>query len=293
MRASCTSDAALTHARIMEAVETLYAGRLTEHVERLGHHAVRGEMWEKALHYLRQAGLKALDRSAYREAVGYYEQAIDALSHLPETRDTREQAIDLRLALRSALLPSNDSARILARLREAEALAVALDDPRRLGQISGFLSVQFRNTGRLRRGHRRRAAGPHARYDRWGRRSPGAGEPLPRRGPLGPGPLSAGDRLSRADRDGPRRGAAVRALRSSESARRAVACFPRLLSCRAGDVRRGPASWARKGCRLPRPWRTPAASCGPTTGSVCSPFARATCPGPWPGSNRPWASVGT
>jgi class 3 adenylate cyclase/tetratricopeptide (TPR) repeat protein len=136
-----------THARIIETVETLYAGRLTEHVERLGHHAVRGEMWEKAPHYLRQAGLKALDRSAYREAIGYYEQALDALSRLPETRDTREQGIDLRLALRSALLPSNDSARILACLREAETLAVALDDPRRLGQISGFLSAHFRNTG--------------------------------------------------------------------------------------------------------------------------------------------------
>ena len=43
-------------------------------------------------------------RSAYREAVGYFEQALSALPHLPEQRDTREQAIDLRLALRSALL---------------------------------------------------------------------------------------------------------------------------------------------------------------------------------------------
>ena len=51
-------------------------------------------------------------------------------------RDTREQAIDLRLALRSALLPSGDFGRILACLREAEALAAALDDPRRLGQVS-------------------------------------------------------------------------------------------------------------------------------------------------------------
>jgi tetratricopeptide (TPR) repeat protein len=136
-----------THARIMEAVETLHSGRLLEHVERLGHHAVRGEMWEKAVQYLREAGLKALDRSAYREAGRYYEQALDALSHLPETRDTREQAIDLRLALRSALLPSSDPGRILACLREAEALAVALDDPGRLGKISGFLSVHFRSRG--------------------------------------------------------------------------------------------------------------------------------------------------
>jgi class 3 adenylate cyclase/tetratricopeptide (TPR) repeat protein len=136
-----------THARIMEAVETLHAGRLIEHVERLGHHAVRGEAWEKALHYLRQAGVKALDRSAHREAVGCYEQALQALSHLPETRETREQAIDIRLALRSALLPSNDPGRILACLREAEALAVALDDAGRLGKISGYLSVHFRNRG--------------------------------------------------------------------------------------------------------------------------------------------------
>jgi hypothetical protein len=66
-------------------------------------------------------------RSAYRESVGYFEQALSALAHLPERRDTREQAIDLRLSLRSALLPSGDSGRILTCLREAEALAVALE----------------------------------------------------------------------------------------------------------------------------------------------------------------------
>ena len=67
--------------------------------------------------------------------------------HLPEERDTREQAIDLRLALRSALFPSGDSERIVAYLREAETLAVALDDHHRLGQIAGFLSAHFRNQG--------------------------------------------------------------------------------------------------------------------------------------------------
>jgi tetratricopeptide (TPR) repeat protein len=88
-----------------------------------------------------------MTRSAYHEAVGYFEQALRPLQHLPERRDTREQAIDLRLALHSALLPSNDSRRILAYLCEAEVLAVSIDDHRRLGHISGYLSVQFRNTG--------------------------------------------------------------------------------------------------------------------------------------------------
>ena len=55
--------------------------------------------------------------------------------------------MDLRLALRSALLPSGDSGRILACLREAETLAEALDDHRRLGQISRFLSAYFLQKG--------------------------------------------------------------------------------------------------------------------------------------------------
>src|SRR4030095_12860091 len=131
------------HVRIVEALEALAEDRLVEQVERLAHHALRGEVWEKALAYFRQAGEKALARSAHREAVGYYEQALSVLPHLPEQRHTREQAIDLRLALRTALLPSGDFGRVLAYLREAEARAATLDDPRRLGQVSRFLSVHF------------------------------------------------------------------------------------------------------------------------------------------------------
>ena len=135
------------HARIVEALEALAGDLVTEQVERLAHHALRGDVWDKALAYCQQAGEKALARSAYREAVGSFEQALSALPHLPETRDTREQAIDLRLALRSALRPLGDFGRILTYLHEAEALAVALDDPRRLAQVSLFLAVHFRLMG--------------------------------------------------------------------------------------------------------------------------------------------------
>ena len=131
------------HARIVVALEALTGERVGEQVERLAHHALRGEVWDKALAYCRQAGEKAMARSAYREAMGYFEQAISALSHLSETRETREQAIDLRLALRTALLPSGDFGHILACLREAESLAEALDDPRRLAQVSLLLARHF------------------------------------------------------------------------------------------------------------------------------------------------------
>jgi class 3 adenylate cyclase/tetratricopeptide (TPR) repeat protein len=131
------------HARIVEALEALARDRVAEQAEPLAHHALRGEVWDKAVAYLRQAGEKALARSAYREAVGYFEQALSTLPQLPETRNTCEQAIDLRLALHSALFPSGDYKRILASLCEAETLAAAFDDPRRLGQVSIFLSRHF------------------------------------------------------------------------------------------------------------------------------------------------------
>jgi tetratricopeptide (TPR) repeat protein len=134
------------HRAVGEAIEELYPHRLEEHYTELAHHFSLGERWDKALHYCSQTGEQALARSAYREAVGSLEQALSALPHLPETRAMREQAIDLRLALRNALQPSGDTQsrqRILALLREAEVLAVALDDPHRLGQVCVKLTQYF------------------------------------------------------------------------------------------------------------------------------------------------------
>jgi class 3 adenylate cyclase/tetratricopeptide (TPR) repeat protein len=135
------------HTRIVEVLEALAGERVAEQVERLAHHALRGELWTKALAYCRQAGEKAMARSAYREAVEYFEHALSTLAHLPETRDMHEQAIDLRFALRLALYPSGDWGRILTYLREAESLAESLDDSHRLGQVSIFLSNHFYITG--------------------------------------------------------------------------------------------------------------------------------------------------
>jgi predicted ATPase len=52
------------HARIVEAIERLYADRLAEQVERLAHHAWRGELWPKAVDLLRSAGRRAAARSS-------------------------------------------------------------------------------------------------------------------------------------------------------------------------------------------------------------------------------------
>jgi predicted ATPase len=131
------------HTRIVELLEQLTPERLAEQVERLAYHALRGEAWDKAISYYRQAGAKAMARSAYREALTCFEQALAALQHLPESRDTVEQTIDLRLALRTALHPLGESGRVLDHLRAAEALAEGLGDHQRLAQVTGHLLTSF------------------------------------------------------------------------------------------------------------------------------------------------------
>ncbi len=137
------------HARIVEALEALYAERLADQVDRLAHHAFRGEVWDKALRYCRQAGTKAVEHSALREAAAAFEQALEALQHLPESRATRKQAIDLRFDLRNVLYPLGEAGRILDHLRQAEPLAEALGDPRRLGQVAGYMAACLRELGDL------------------------------------------------------------------------------------------------------------------------------------------------
>ena len=73
----------------MEAIERVYPDRLGEHVERLAYHARQGELWARAARYLRQAGAKAFERSANREAVAWFEQALQVVERLPDEPATQ------------------------------------------------------------------------------------------------------------------------------------------------------------------------------------------------------------
>jgi tetratricopeptide (TPR) repeat protein len=140
------------HQRIAQVLEAQFPEIVESQPELLAQHYTEAGLSAQAISYWQWAGEHAIKRSAYREAITCFEQALRVLPHLPERRDTIEQAIDLRLALRSALLPSRDWGRMLALLREAEALAEALDDPRRLGRISIFLSTYFFGIGMYEQG---------------------------------------------------------------------------------------------------------------------------------------------
>src|SRR5262245_4075014 len=137
------------HAASALGLLDLYAGRIDDVVELIAYHFGRGQVWDKAATYLRQAAVKAQSRSAHREAVAALEEALEALRHLPETRERLEQEIDVRVELRGSLYPLGEFEKMLAYLQEAEAMARTISDPRRLGLVSIHTAESYRQTGRF------------------------------------------------------------------------------------------------------------------------------------------------
>jgi tetratricopeptide (TPR) repeat protein len=97
---------------------------------------------------LRRAA-KAQAQSAHHVALASLEEALQALRHLPESPETREQEIDVRIELRGSLYPLGEFEKMLEYLREAEAMASAISDSRRLGLVSIHTAEYFRQTGRF------------------------------------------------------------------------------------------------------------------------------------------------
>jgi len=129
------------HACIVEALESLAADRFSMQVERLADHAVRGEVWDKAVDYLCQAGDKALARVAVEECLARYEQALRILSHLPMTPENVARAIDVRLRFQQPLIILGQLPRFLHLLEEAERFARQLNHQARLGLVVARISA--------------------------------------------------------------------------------------------------------------------------------------------------------
>jgi tetratricopeptide (TPR) repeat protein len=121
------------HAAVVDALERLHADRLTEHVETLAHHAVRGELGAKAARYARLAGEKAVGRSAPREAVESFETALRILDGLPESPDVLSEALDIHIALGPMLmvLKSAGAPEVAAVYARAQSLVERLGDTAR------------------------------------------------------------------------------------------------------------------------------------------------------------------
>jgi predicted ATPase len=145
------------HAGIVEAIERLYADRLSEHIERLAHHAVRSEVSAKAVTYLHEAGTKALMRSANAEAVTYFTQGLDLAGKLPPSREQARQELRLLLSLGPAfqLVKGFGAAEVEKTYSRARQLGEQVGEPAELFQaLWGLWLHTTAGRGRFREGRR-------------------------------------------------------------------------------------------------------------------------------------------
>ena len=145
------------HRATLIAGEEIYADQAGEKAEWLALHALRAQVWDRAVAHLQAAAAIAIARAANRVAAQHLESALIAVDQLPEQERTRI-AIDLRIGLRHALTPLGQVQRTLNHLSTAERLATELNDRSKLGRIVSFtancLLLQARYTEALSTGER-------------------------------------------------------------------------------------------------------------------------------------------
>jgi class 3 adenylate cyclase/DNA-binding SARP family transcriptional activator len=120
------------HASIAKALIEKFPAQTESQPEIVAHHFTEAGLASEAVGYWVKAGRLAQARWANREAATFLERALGLLETLPETRESLEQAIDLRFDLKTALFPLGQFQRIVSYLREAGELAKRLDDKKRL-----------------------------------------------------------------------------------------------------------------------------------------------------------------
>jgi class 3 adenylate cyclase/predicted ATPase len=134
------------HVRIVDAIERLYGEHPTEHVEVLAHHAVRGRVPDKAVRYLRAAGIKAVTRSANREAVEFFAAALETLKTLPPSGETLAIEFDTCIKMGPSLIAlkgAGSSEVETVYLRARDLVELVGDSTQRFPALWGLWFVEF------------------------------------------------------------------------------------------------------------------------------------------------------
>ena len=109
----------------------------------LAHHARASGLTEQAVRFSLAAGDEAMRLFANAEASLHYNQALEALSQLPETADTRRSRVDTILKLVQVSFMTMSVEQTLMVLTEAEDVARALEDLRRLAHIHYWIGTPY------------------------------------------------------------------------------------------------------------------------------------------------------
>ena len=136
------------HRLVAQAIEDVYADRLSEHVETLAHHWTVAEDWPRALEYLEQAGDRAMATFASDAAISYYEQAITVAERI----DQRVRAGSIFQRLGDVHMSIGDLTGGAAVFGRMAALARAVPDPETLAWALAYQGEAYAYLHDLDRG---------------------------------------------------------------------------------------------------------------------------------------------
>jgi DNA-binding response OmpR family regulator/class 3 adenylate cyclase/tetratricopeptide (TPR) repeat protein len=133
------------HGAIARALEKEFPEIVEAQPELLAHHYVKAENVEMAVHYLSEAGERALSRSALTEAKAQINQALQLIATLPENDGRRHQELKLQIDLARTLLEQKG----YADSEVGEAYAKAADWSKRVDDPGMRLAVHYGLWGHL------------------------------------------------------------------------------------------------------------------------------------------------
>ena len=87
----------LLHERVGQALESMFAEQLDDHLGELARHYSRSDNVIKAVEYLGRAGQQALQRSAHADAIGSLTAATNLLQRLPDGPERVQRELHLQL----------------------------------------------------------------------------------------------------------------------------------------------------------------------------------------------------
>ncbi len=131
------------HEQVGTALETLYSAQeeTAAIAPQLARHFLEARITDKAIHYLHQAGDRAVQMSAYREGMAHLNKGLELLMTLPDSPERARQELELQLSLGLAWMgdmPSPEWRNIYTRARE---LCQQTGNLSQLCLVSGELSI--------------------------------------------------------------------------------------------------------------------------------------------------------
>jgi class 3 adenylate cyclase/predicted ATPase len=141
------------HAQIATILESRYPETAEAQPELLAYHYTKSGLHEQAVGYWRKAGQRAVERSAYAEAIGHLPKGLEALKTLPVTPERIQQELGLQISLGSALIATkgygaprveyvyNRARELCSQLKESPLLFPILAGLRRFYSLRGSFQI--------------------------------------------------------------------------------------------------------------------------------------------------------